>query len=188
MKIKLNQAVVVEGRDDVDAVGKAVDALIVPTHGFGIRQETWQLIERAYNEKGLIILTDPDFSGEEIRRKLTARFPNALQAYVAQDAATAAGDIGIENARPEVIAAAIEQALEKSERLDKGELPADYEAVDMMTLVAMGLAGTDGASELRQAVCAKLGIGYGNAKAMIGKLAHWGIGIKELEQAIKEIR
>ncbi len=29
-------------------------------------------IEKAYNEKGIIILTDPDYSGEEIRQKLTA--------------------------------------------------------------------------------------------------------------------
>lgn len=189
MKTKISQAIVVEGRDDVDAVGKAVDALLIPTHGFGIRQETWALIERAYREKGIIILTDPDFSGEEIRRKLTERFPDAIQAYVAQEDALAAGDIGIENAKPAVITAAIEQALENTDRLKQsGALPEDYEAVDMAVLARLGLAAADGAAELREAVCDRLGIGYGNAKAMVAKLSHWGIGIKELEQAIEEIR
>lgn len=189
MKIKLDRAIVVEGRDDVDAVAKAVEALIIPTHGFGITAETWALIEKAYQEKGLIILTDPDFSGEEIRRKLTARFPDSIQAYVAQDLATKDDDIGIENSRPEVIAAAIEQAISNSE---KSELvknnPEGYVAVTATDLVELGLSGDSGASELRQAVCARLGIGYGNAKALVKKLDLWGIGYKELEQTIQEIK
>ena len=189
MKIKIDRAIVVEGRDDVDAVGKAVEALIIPTHGFGITAETWALIEKAYKEKGLIILTDPDYSGEEIRRKLTARFPDAIQAYVAQDLAIKDDDIGIENSRPEVIAAAIEQAIsnsEKSERVKNS--PEGYVAVTATDLVELGLSGDSGASELRQAVCARLGIGYGNAKALVKKLDLWGIGYKELEQTIQEIK
>ena len=184
--IKTDMAIVVEGRDDVCAVGRAVDALIIPTHGFGITAETWALIDKAYKEKGLIILTDPDFSGEEIRRKLTAKFPDAIQAYVAQELATAAEDIGIENASPEVIAAAIEKALANTEK--RTAEPRDYEAVDMMVLAEMGLTRAEGASELRAAVCAKLGIGHGNAKAMVKKLAQWRIGIRELEQTIEEIQ
>ena len=189
MKIKLDRAIVVEGRDDVDAVSKAVEALIIPTHGFGITAETWALIEKAYQEKGLIILTDPDYSGEEIRRKLTARFPDSVQAYVAQDLAIKDDDIGIENSRPEVITAAIEQAISNSE---KSELvknsPEGYVAVTATDIAELGLSGDSGASALRQAVCARLGIGYGNAKALVKKLSLWGIGYKELEQTIQEIK
>ena len=74
-KINIEQAIIVEGRDDVTAVSEAVNALIIPTHGFGITAETWGVIAKAYEEKGLIILTDPDHAGEEIRRKLTEKFP-----------------------------------------------------------------------------------------------------------------
>ena len=189
MNKTIDYAIVVEGRDDVDAVSKAVDALIIPTHGFGITAETWALIDKAYKEKGLIILTDPDFSGEEIRRKLTAKFPDSIQAYVAQDKATTAGDIGIENARPEVILAAIEQALANAEnRAEASALPKDYRAVNMQDLARLGLTGTDGAGELREELCSRMGIGYGNAKAVVKKLSYWRIGIKELEQAIEEIK
>ena len=189
MRIKLDQAIVVEGRDDVDAVGRAVDALIIPTHGFGITKETWALIEKANQEKGLIILTDPDFSGEEIRRKLTARFPEAIQAYVSQDKATKADDIGIENACPEDILSAIEQAIKNNtNKIEKQSQQADYEQASFTDLVELGLSGADGASELREAVCARLGIGYGNAKALVKKLAHWRIGYRELEQTIQEIK
>ena len=57
-RLIINEAIVVEGRDDIDAVAKSCDALIIATHGFGITSETWGLIEKAYNEKGIIILTD----------------------------------------------------------------------------------------------------------------------------------
>ena len=68
-KLKIKEAVVVEGRDDTIAVKKAAEALTIETHGFGIKKETWKLIEKAYENQGIIIFTDPDYSGEEIRRK-----------------------------------------------------------------------------------------------------------------------
>lgn len=183
-KLTLDKAIVVEGRDDVDAVSRAVDALIIPTHGFGIRKETWELIDKAYKEKGLIILTDPDFSGEEIRRKLTERFPDASQAYISQAEATLADDIGVENAKPEVIEAAIRKAIERETLQQENR---DFAEVTMSELVMLGLAGTAGADALREKLCAKLGIGYGNSKALLKKLKYWKIGLKEIEQAIKEI-
>ena len=90
-KLHIREAIVVEGRDDVDAVSKACDALIIATHGFGITGDTWALIEKAYDELGIIIMTDPDYSGEEIRRRLTAKFPNALHAYMPRSEAITHG-------------------------------------------------------------------------------------------------
>ena len=179
-----SQAIIVEGRDDVDVVKRAADALIIPTHGFGITAETWAVIEKAYNERGLIILTDPDFSGEEIRRKLLARFPDAINAYISQEEAEDDGDIGVENATPEVVAKALEKAIE-NHRHEVQER--SFEKVTMGDLVVLGLAGGAGATEKRARICKNLGIGYGNSKALLNKLAHWKIGIKELEQAIEEI-
>ena len=39
-RLIINEAIVVEGRDDIDAVAKSCDALIIATHGFGITSET----------------------------------------------------------------------------------------------------------------------------------------------------
>ena len=95
-KLRIDRAIVVEGRDDVAAVSAACDALIIPTHGFGITQETWAVIAKAYDEKGLIILTDPDHAGEEIRRRLTEKFPGSVQCFLAREDAVSGDDIGIE--------------------------------------------------------------------------------------------
>ena len=184
-KLQISQAIIVEGRDDVDAVSKSIDALIIPTHGFGITKETWEVIDKADREKGLIVLTDPDFSGEEIRRKINEKYPKSIQAYISEEDAIAGDDIGVENARPEVIREAITKALENTERREKSINKS--EKISMRDMMNLGLAGTEQATELRKKVSAKLGIGYGNAKTLANKLEHWGIGIKELEQTIQEI-
>ena len=63
-KRKIEEVIVVEGRDDTAAVKRAIDGLTLETHGFGIRRETWALIEKAYRETGIIIFTDPDYAGD----------------------------------------------------------------------------------------------------------------------------
>lgn len=45
--MKIKEVIVVEGRDDVTAVKRAVDAEMIITQGFGIREETFKLIEEA---------------------------------------------------------------------------------------------------------------------------------------------
>ena len=114
--MRVDQAIVVEGRDDVNAVKAACDALIIATHGFGISAETWMEIDKANKEKGLIVLTDPDHAGEEIRRRINGKYPDAVNAFIDRGDAESGRDIGVENARPEVIKEARGKALELSGR------------------------------------------------------------------------
>jgi len=183
-KLKLSRAVIVEGRDDVRAVSEACDALIIPTHGFGISGETWEVAEKAYKEKGLIILTDPDRAGEEIRKRLTEKFPDSVQAYIDRRDARDGDDIGVENAGPAIIREALEKALELAGRKEEGTAEKSY--AGMKDLILLGLAGAPDASEKRALVCRELGIGYANASAMIKKLKGFGIDIDELKKAVEK--
>lgn len=178
-KLRIKEAIVVEGRDDTIAVKRAVDGLTIETHGFGIKKETWQLIEKAYNEQGIIIFTDPDFSGEEIRRKLTEKFPDAKQAFLARTDATKKGDIGIENAEPQAI----------TEALQKAHCTA-WEAEDIFTeadLFAAGLVGQDDSRQRREALGKILGIGYGNGKSLLSKLNRFSISREKFAEAVDKI-
>ena len=56
----------------------------------------------------------------------------------------------------------------------------------MSELEELGLAGCEGAAEKRAAVCKGLGIGYGNAGAMIKKLRGFGIGTDELREEVEK--
>lgn len=187
--VKINETVIVEGRDDTINLKRAVDCFTIETHGFGIRRETWEQIEKAYSERGIIIFTDPDHSGEEIRRKLTERFPDAGQAYIARKDALKKGDVGVENAEPEVIAGALLRARDLMKR--KAPLEEDISAKDPITmndLDELGLSGGEGSRELRQEAGKALGIGYANAKGFLRKLNGFGIKREELYEAIFTIR
>ena len=187
--VKINETVIVEGRDDTINLKRAVDCFTIETHGFGIRRETWEQIEKAYSERGIIIFTDPDHSGEEIRRKLTERFPDAGQAYIARKDALKKGDVGVENAEPEVIAGALLRARDLMKR--KVPLEEDISAKDQITmndLDELGLSGGEGSKELRQEAGKALGIGYANAKGFLRKLSGFGIKREELYEAIFTIR
>ena len=181
-KPKIKEVIVVEGRDDTINVLRAVDCLTIETHGFGIKRETWQAIERAYEDPGIIILTDPDYSGNEIRRKLTERFPNARQAYILKEDALKKGDIGVENAEPDVIIQALEKchAVRVSEEDGSGPFT-------MEDLYRAGLSGRQDSSDRRSALGKTLGIGYSNAKGLLRKLNGFGIGKEEFNEALLAI-
>ena len=181
-KLRIDRAVIVEGRDDTCNLKRAVDCYTIETHGFGISRETYGEIEKAYKTKGIIIFTDPDHAGEEIRRKLNERFPAALQVYLTRDEALKDGDIGVENASSEAIIQAFEKALalENQASSQLGELTEE-------DIFERGIAGAPGSGKLREKLAKELGIGYGNAKSLLAKLNAYGIGKEELDGALLRI-
>ncbi len=183
-RLRIKEAVIVEGRDDTINVLRALDCLTIETHGFGIKKETMELIEKAYREIGIIIFTDPDYSGEEIRRKLKASFPEALHAYISRDDATKKGDIGVENASPEVIKYAIRKA-RRGMNDDDGDRNRFMFTIE--SLENAGLSGNEGSKERRESLGRILGIGYGNVKSFLTKLNRFGISKEEFDEAISTI-
>lgn len=179
-KLNIKEAIVVEGRDDTAVLRRVTDALIIETHGFGIKKETWELLEKAYNEKGLIILTDPDFAGEKIRCRLKAKFPKSKHSYMPRRKAVKNGDIGIENADPDDVV----------ESLMKVCTPVVKEKEDEFTLQDMdkaGLSGKADSKQKRQKVGEILGIGYGNCNTFVKKLNSFGVSRKDFEKAIENV-
>lgn len=177
--MKIKEIIVVEGRDDTDAIKKSVDAITIETHGYGITKATWGLIEKAYNEKGIIVFTDPDHAGEQIRRRIMEKFPDAKEAFLDRRAAAKDGDVGIENAAPEDIRRALEKARCS---VEKGG-----EAFTMDDMMTAGLVGQADSSQKRDKLGKTLGIGYGNGKIFLQRLNKFGVSRAEFERALQEI-
>lgn len=168
---RIREIIVVEGRNDLRAVKAAVEAEVIVTSGYGISEATWERLRRAAAGPGILILTDPDHAGEAIRKRIGDRFPSARHAFLARDEATAAGDVGVENAAPE----AIREALAKARCL--GEERADpFSPADLDNY---GLAGGPEAAARRDALGKALGIGYGNAKTFLRRLNAYGVTSEE---------
>lgn len=172
----IKEVIVVEGRDDQAAISKAIEATTIATHGFGISESTFALIEKAYELRGLIIFTDPDYAGEQIRKRLTKRFPKSKQAYLPRIEATKGDNIGIENANPQSIIEALSKA-----QCTMTESRIEFTAEDMNFY---GLVGGSGSAELREKAGKILGIGYGNGKEFLKRLNQYGVSREELENAM----
>lgn len=187
-KIKIKEAIIVEGRDDEARVKQSIDAMIIVTHGFGIKEETWTLIDKAYREKGVIIFTDPDHAGEMIRRKIEKRCPKALHANLSREKARKNKDIGVENARPQDVLTAIMSAKsKKSETQGKSLLSNNSQSESPLSpedIYALGICGGEGAKIRRERLCDKLGIGYTNAKGFIKRANDFGISKKDIMEAL----
>lgn len=174
----IREVIVVEGKDDQAAVKKAVDAEVIITNGLGIQEETIERIANAQRRTGVIILTDPDFPGEKIRKLISQRVPGCKHAYLPRKHGRKGQDIGVENARPEHII----QALSKVKT--EGEVGENF---TMEHMLDAGLVLGDCARLRRERMGELLGVGYGNAKQFLKRLNHYAITMVEFQDALKEI-
>lgn len=179
-KKKIKEAIIVEGRDDTAAINRAVDAVTIETHGFGMPDSIWPVIEKAYKNQGIIIFTDPDYAGEKIRRAVSRRFPFCKQAFLPKGKALKKGNVGVENAKAEDIVEALEKA--RCTSVSEGLDPFTVE-----DLTACGLIGTADAKARREKLGNLLSIGYGNNKTFLKKLNQLGVTKEEFYQKVKEL-
>lgn len=176
----IKEVLVVEGRSDVARIRAShIEADMITTDGFNLKPHTMEQIRCAYEKRGIIILTDPDRAGEQIRKYLTDRFPHAKHAFIPRKDAIANNDLGVEQASPE----AIRLALEKT----RCAVYSPEIIFSMNDLTANRLNGSPDAAERRAAVGAVLGIGYGNAKQFLKRLNHYGVTRDEWNQALASV-
>lgn len=172
----IREIIVVEGKKDIAAVKRAVEAECLSTGGYGLSDYSLKKIEIASRRNGIIVLTDPDSAGERIRKVLSARFPAAKHAFIPREAATAEGDIGVERALPEAIRAALAKARCQ-------ECPARQEFT-LQDIQRAGLTGNADAAGRRAALGEALGIGYSNAKTFLRRLNSYGVTREEFLAAV----
>lgn len=175
----IKEVLVVEGKMDVVAIRKAVEADCIITGGFTLAPKTLANIKQAYEKRGIIILTDPDAAGERIRKYLEKRFPNAKHAFVPREEARANNDIGIEQASP----ASIKKALAKVKTLEF----TPKETFTPTDLMRHRLSGADGANDRRAKLGELLGLGFANAKTFLRRLNHYGVTREDFDRAITEM-
>jgi ribonuclease M5 len=175
----IKEIIVVEGKADISAVKRAVDAQVISTNGLGINDRIISIIKKASKNKGIIILTDPDYPGKKIRNILSLEIENCKHAFIPRDKANKDGDIGVENASIEAIIEALKNA-----RAEVAENRQEFTITDM---VYYGLVGNENAAKRRSLIGDELGIGYCSAKQFLKRLNSFGITKEELEDASDKI-
>ncbi len=175
----IKEIIVVEGKDDIQAVKSAVEAEVIATGGFGYDKGFIDKLKVVAENRGVIILTDPDFAGEKIRKGLSKELKNCKHAFLPRGKALKKGDIGVENATREDIIEAIEKArpiiTEKRQEFTREDL------------IDLGLIGGLNSRKKREKLGDVLGIGYCNSKQLLNRLNNFGITKEEFIKAIEEI-
>ena len=157
--VKLKQAVVVEGRYDINTLRQIIDAPIFETRGFGIMTDAEQLalLRAAARKRGLVILTDSDGAGFVIRNYLKNALSgeNILHAYIPdvygkekrKSSPGKEGKLGVEGMRPEVLLEALRRCGATLEGEDAPAPGGDLTKADMME---KGLVGPGSAARRQQ--------------------------------------
>ena len=179
---KIKEVLVVEGKDDTKAINRAVNADTIETRGSAIDDDTLALIEKLADQRGIIIFTDPDFSGEKIRKIVAEAVPKAKHAFLPKKEGRpdkAGGSLGVEHATPEAIRAALAHVYTETE--------AAPELISHADLVTAGLIGGAGAKQRREQLGELLQIGYVNGKQLEKRLRMFGIQPAEFGAALAKL-
>ena len=161
--LRIQEAVVVEGRYDKNTLSQVVDTLILETGGFGIfkNPEQMALLRRAAQRRGLIVLTDSDGAGFLIRSRIRGSIPpeQVKHAYIPdvygkerrKRQAGKEGKLGVEGMPPRVLEEVLRRAGATFLGEDSGEGPREP-PLTKADLMAAGLTGGEGSAGRRQAL------------------------------------
>jgi ribonuclease M5 len=176
--MKIKEIIVVEGRDDTVAIQRAVDADTIETNGSAIGKQVIEQIKLARDRRGVIVLTDPDYPGERIRKIIAQKVPGCKHAFLPKkDALSKRGDdLGVENASPEAIRLSLRDAQQEEEEW--------VEQVSLEELLALGLIGGKKARSRREHLGDLLKIGYTNGKQLYKRLIMFKIRAEEFSEAL----
>ncbi|GAE27843.1 ribonuclease M5 [Halalkalibacter wakoensis JCM 9140] len=179
--MKIKEIIVVEGKDDTVAIKRAVDADTIETNGSAVSESVLQQIALAAERRGVIVLTDPDYPGERIRRIISERVPQCIHAFISKKEAISKkkDDLGVENATPEAIREALCHA--------KQEEHEQVEIIDWQDLHAAGLIAGAKSKQRRERLGDILHIGYSNGKQLHKRLQKFRISADEFKEAIERV-
>ncbi len=191
--VKIQEAIVVEGRYDRNTLLQIVDAPIFETNGFGIfkDKEKMALLRAVAERRGLIVLTDSDGAGFVIRNHLKSAIPGKFlkHAYIpdilGKEKRKAVpgkeGKLGVEGMRPEVILEALCACgavieCEGTEKTTQGITKQDF--------VELGLSGNVDSSKKRLILQKTMGLPeHMSANALLQAL-NLLISVEELRRIV----
>lgn len=151
--LKIKEAVIVEGRYDKLKLSNILDTLIVETNGFGIYNDKAKLkfIKRLANERGIIVLTDSDHSGFQIRHYLSSGVPkNKIKHIYIPDVygkekrkkePSKEGKLGVEGMSEKLLLDLFEKANVRAENVTIENPVTNFDLFDL------GLSGTPNAKQ-----------------------------------------
>ncbi len=173
------EVIVVEGYHDLAKLKEIYDDVdVVITNGSEVTKETLIELKKLNEIRGLILLLDPDYQGERIRRIINDYVGDTKHAFIEKKKCISKNrkKVGIEHAKKTDIV----EALCKLQDSNNSELNFTYN-----DLVSLGLAGMKDSKKLREKLSVITGIGLCNGKTLVKKLNMFGYTYEQVESIIR---
>ncbi len=166
-KLKIKEAVIVEGKYDKIKLSSLIDGLIIETHGFQIFRDKKQLafLRRLADTRGLLVLTDSDGAGFQIRHFLAgsidpskikhAYIPDILGKERRKEKPSSEGKLGVEGLPVKILREAI---LRAGVACGEETHEAAKRPITKLDLFEAGLTGRDDSAARRRSFLASLGL------------------------------
>lgn len=157
--VRIQEAILVEGRYDKNTLRQVVDTAVFTTEGFGVFNDKQKLsfLRTVAERRGLIILTDSDGAGFVIRNYLRGALPKGrvLHAYIPdipgkeKRKATPGkeGKLGVEGMSPEILLEALRRA---GATIDEQPAAPSGDPITKLELFELGLTGKPDSSARRE--------------------------------------
>lgn len=183
-KIKIQEVIVVEGKDDTANLKRFYEVDTYETRGSAIDEDDLERIERLHDLRGVIVFTDPDYNGERIRKIIMQAIPTVKHAFLQREEATPKSktkgrSLGVEHASFEDL----EKALSSVRGYYDDDNQFDITKSDLMRL---GLLMGGDSRKRREYLGEHLRIGYCNGKQLLKRLELFGISLAEVEEVMGE--
>jgi ribonuclease M5 len=175
----IKEVVVVEGYHDLAKLKEIYPNIdVVITNGSEISESTLVELLKLNKSRGLILLLDPDYQGERIRRKINEYVGETKHAFMKKSDCInkQRNKVGIEHATKEKIREALDNIYTQTGKKD---------IISMNDLYDLNLIGNKDSKSKRKLLCEELGIGLSNGKTLVKKLNMFGIDKQQVINVFK---
>lgn len=181
---KIQEIIVVEGKDDTRRLKEVFDVDTIETIGSAINEEILEKIRLAQEKRGVIVFTDPDFSGEKIRKTIIEHVPDVKHAFLTKKEGQGQGkkkivSLGVEHASDEALKRALSKVYTPKREPNV--------CIPFFELQALKLISGPQAKKRRQYLGEALGIGYTNGKQLQKRLAMFTITKEQVKKVLENI-
>ena len=175
-KLHIDEVLVVEGKMDKQLLEQYIDGNIIITNGSAISDETISLLKELSKTRKIIVFTDPDFPGKQIRNKIESEV-ECIHCFIEKNKAIKGKKVGVAETNIKDLLEVLKEKIGKNDYV-KGNITIE-------DLNYYGLNGKDNSSYLRDKLSFILNIDHCNAKMMVKRLNMLGITKEKLKEIME---
>ncbi|MBE6644515.1 MAG: DUF4093 domain-containing protein [Ruminococcaceae bacterium] len=196
-KIRINLPIIVEGRYDKSTISSIFDATVITTDGFSVfNSKEKRMLIKKIGERGIILLTDSDAGGRQIRSFISGILPKEkiYHLYIPEiegkesrkKTRSKSGLLGVEGMKREVLEKVFEKFIDRGS-CNQNESDKEQKMLTKLDFFNDGLSGGAGSAEKRKKISLALGFPRDMSANALIEAINLTVGYDEYKRIIAEL-